>query len=284
MIWGVFLGASVMAQALAHILSRAFMRRAEHDTWAYAANSQILTAGVVGLYVLLSGQFELPPILDLWPWFLMTIVLNVVANIAQFEALKTAEASSFTIFASFRVLVSMLAAVLLIHEVVTLWQAIGAVVMIAAITIAFSHRLSFQYHPWMLPASLYALSSGLVFIGDARLVAESPSVATYMIFAFGLPGVATACIRPRILPAMLAIARSREILPMIGFSAVYGFMAVTLWLAYQAGADASQMAPIRQASIILTIVLALIFLKERDHIPQKIAATILAVIAVSLIV
>lgn len=280
MTWGIYLGLSICAQAIANVCNRFVMRRAAKGTWAYAALSQIITAFAIAVYVFATGQFSMPPFVELWPWFVLTVSLNVGANIFQNEALRTAEASFFTIFASSRILVSMAAAAVVLSEQVSLIQGFGAVVMIAAIAIAFSKRFTLKPEPWMIPAALYALSSGLVFIGDAKIIGASTNVASYMIFGFGLPGIATLVLRPKIFPDMVAIARSREVLAMIVYSVVYGFMAITLWLAYQYGAEASQMAPIRQSAVILTVIIAIVFLRERDHIPQKVTAALLAILSV----
>jgi drug/metabolite transporter (DMT)-like permease len=130
---------------------------------------------------------------------------------------------------------------------------------------------------------LYALCSGLVFIGDARIVSESKDVVSYMSLAFLVPGLATVALKPKIVPDIVRIARSKQIFQMAVFSASYGFMAVTLWLAYQYGATASQMAPLRQSAVILTVLIAMVFLHERTHMMRKILAALLAIAAVYLI-
>ena len=66
-------------------------------------------------------------------------------------------------------------------------------------------------------------------------------------------------------------------------SAAYGFMCVTLFLAYQYGGTASQIMPLRQSSVILTVILGALFLGERTRLMHKLIAAILALIAVYLI-
>jgi len=282
MTWLLFLSVSIFAQALANVMNRVVMKSADKGTWAYSALSQIITAGLIGIYALIVG-FELPPLFDLWPYFLATVILNVGANIFQNEALRTAEVSFFTILSSSRILVSMFAAFLVLDEIITMWQGLGAVVMIAAITVAFSRHFEWKWETWMGYALLYALSSGMVFIFDARILSEFHNVPSYMVFGFGLPGIATALIRPRIIPDIIRLAASRQVFSMALWSASYGFMAVTLWLAYQYGATASQMAPIRQSAVILTVLIAMVFLQERSHMVRKIVAALLAIFAVYLI-
>jgi drug/metabolite transporter (DMT)-like permease len=282
MTWALFLGASIFAQAIANVLNRVVMKSADKGTWAYAALSQIITGVLIGIYALITG-FEMPPFAAVWPFLLAIIVLNVGANIFQNEALRTAEVSFYTILTSARILISLFAALLVLGEVITLWQGLGTIIMLLAIAIAFSRHFEWRWQPWMKHALLYMFCSGLVFIFDAKIISESPSLATYMAFAFLMPGIATALIRPRIIPDMARLAVSPQMITMTLFSVAYGIVVVTMWLAYQHGATASQIAPLRQSTIILTIVLAMLFLNERTHVLRKIIAALLAIFAVYLI-
>ncbi|MFZ2886626.1 MAG: DMT family transporter [Minisyncoccia bacterium] len=282
MTWALFLAASILAQAIANVMNRVVMKSADKGTWAYSALSQIITGSLVGIYALING-FQMPPLLELWPFFLMTTILNIGQNVFQNEALRTAEISFFTILSSTRILISMFAAFLVLGEHVTLAQGFGAIVMIAAVTVAFSRRFEWKWEPWMGYAFLYALCSGLVFIGDAKIVSQSPDVISYVALAFLVPGFATIAIKPWIAPDVFRLAASKQVIQMTAWSASYGFMAVTLWLAYYYGATASAMAPIRQSAVILTVIIAMIFLNERTHMLRKTIAALLAILAVYLI-
>lgn len=282
MVWALFLGVSIFAQAIANVLNRVFMKSANKGTWAYAALSQIITGCLIGAYALITG-FEMPPLLEVWPYLLATVMLNVGSNIFQNEALRTAEISLYTILTSARILISLVAAFLVLGEVITLWQGLGTIVMLAAIAIAFSRRFEWRWQPWMKHALLYMLCSGLVFIFDAKIVSVSPSIATYIALAFLMPGVATALIRPRIIPDIARLALSPQVITMALFSVAYGIVVVTMWYAYQFGATASQIAPLRQSAVIFTVLLAMLFLNERTHLLRKITAALLAIFAVYLI-
>ena len=282
MTWALFLGASIFAQAIANVMSRVVMKSADKGTWGYAALSQILTGSLIGIYALIEG-FEMPPLLALWPYFLLTVILNVGANIFQNEALRTAEISFFTILTSIRILVSIAAAYIVLGEHITLLQGLGAIVMIAAIIVALSRHFEWKWESWMGNALLYALCSGLVFVGDAKIVSQASDVISYMALAFLVPGLVTVALKPKIVPDMVRIARSQQIFTLTAFSISYGFMAVTLWLAYQYGATASQIAPLRQSAVIITVLFAMVFLHERTHTVRKLLAAILAIFAVYLI-
>lgn len=72
----------------------------------------------------------------------------------------------------------------------------------------------------------------------------------------------------------------KSMLPLGIFTTI---QAVAYYLALGSGGNASQVGPILQAQVVLTVVLAVIFLKERDFIYRKILASILVTIGVLLI-
>ena len=63
----------------------------------------------------------------------------------------------------------------------------------------------------------------------------------------------------------------------------YSAQAVAYYIALQSGRNASQIAPIYKSNIILTVLLAVIFLKERKNICSKLFAGMLVTLGVLLI-
>jgi drug/metabolite transporter (DMT)-like permease len=282
MSWEVLLGISIVAQAGANIFNRIFMRDAKMHTWGYAALSQIMIGIFIGAYAIATG-FTMPPIIELWPWFLGAVILNIGSSIFQNEALRTAEASLYAIFSSSRILVSLIGAYLILGEHVTMLHIVGALLMLAAIGIAVSNHLSVQPAAWMMPATFYALCSGLVFIFDARILGASGDIASYMTLAFLIPGLITIALRPRMLFEFRNIVTSQSFVPMLLYCAAYAGMIMPLWLAYQHGGTAAEIAPLRQSAVVLTVILAVFFLQERLHVARKFIAALLAVFAAYLI-
>jgi uncharacterized membrane protein len=58
-------------------------------------------------------------------------------------------------------------------------------------------------------------------------------------------------------------------------SVFYAVAVITVFMAYKAGGPVSQIAPIGQSTIVITVILAYIFLKERDRLVNKIVGAIL---------
>ncbi len=62
------------------------------------------------------------------------------------------------------------------------------------------------------------------------------------------------------------------------------FGMLALYLAYQTGRNAAVIGPLRSTSIIVTVVLAILILKERTNAVNKIAGALIAVFGVVLLV
>ncbi len=63
----------------------------------------------------------------------------------------------------------------------------------------------------------------------------------------------------------------------------YVTAALLFYYALSIGANASQVAPILQSAVITTVILAAIFLKERDKLLKKLIAALMVMIGVFLI-
>lgn len=70
---------------------------------------------------------------------------------------------------------------------------------------------------------------------------------------------------------------------MLFLTIFYSAQAVAYYLALQVGANASQLAPIYKSNIILTVLLAVIFLKEKENLTRKLSSAALVTIGVLMI-
>jgi len=70
---------------------------------------------------------------------------------------------------------------------------------------------------------------------------------------------------------------------MLVFTFFYAIQAITYYLAINSGAALSQMAPISKASIVLTVFLSFVFLKETENIKTKLLALAVVLIGVFLV-
>jgi uncharacterized membrane protein len=67
------------------------------------------------------------------------------------------------------------------------------------------------------------------------------------------------------------------------FAFTSALASIFLYTAYQLGHNASQLAPILASEAALTVLLAIVFLKERNNILQKMSGAIIVLIGIALL-
>jgi len=133
---------------------------------------------------------------------------------------------------------------------------------------------------------LYAIGMnicyGLAVTNDAFVLKHYDAISYTPVMLF-LPGVILLLINPRAIKRAKDFFVWKRMKNMFLFSLFYGIQAITYYLALQFGAEASQLSTIFKAEIITTIILATIFLKEREKLGLKFIGAVLATAGVLLL-
>jgi uncharacterized membrane protein len=98
-----------------------------------------------------------------------------------------------------------------------------------------------------------------------------------------LPGVILMLAFPRELKNVINYVKKMDFRIMLILTFFYSIQAVAFYLAYQSGAPISTLATLTKASIVLTVILAAIFLKERSNLPKKALAALMVTVGAVLL-
>jgi uncharacterized membrane protein len=101
--------------------------------------------------------------------------------------------------------------------------------------------------------------------------------------AFALPATVTLLFQPKIVGDVSRLFRLDKIFRVGMIAIFYAFATISMYLAYQAGGNISQIGPVGQISTVVTVIAAIFILKEKTNIWQKIFGAVLAVIGALLI-
>ncbi len=93
---------------------------------------------------------------------------------------------------------------------------------------------------------------------------------------FFLPGILVLAFKPKALYRVIQLANAKSIRNMIIFSIFYLLGAITIFSAYTHGGDVGKIYGISNSTVIVTVILAAIFLGEKDKPLRKLVATISA--------
>jgi uncharacterized membrane protein len=132
----------------------------------------------------------------------------------------------------------------------------------------------------------YALASSLcggIAITNDTFILQTTDVYSMLVIGWLTPSLFLLATNPKIIKKISYFFSYEKFMKMFLMTLFYTFSGIAFYLAIAMGGQASQVTPIGQASIITTIILAAIFLRESDHLIKKIIAAILVTLGVLLL-
>ena len=279
--WFLLSIVSVITLAISNLLQRVLMRDEKSNVIAYSLMFQLICAVLIGLFAFMRG-FVMPPIQEMWFNFILITVLYAVGTLFLFKALQNIEASEAAIITSSRALWTIAVALIFLGESFDLFKTIGVILVLGSIVLVSFKRKVIRFNKGILYALSSAFCYGVAFANDTFILRQSDALS-YTTLAFLFPGLFILAIKPRILTEMKTLLNKPVLSKMVLLGLFYSTSAITIYLAYQRGGTASQLAPISQSVVILTFLLAAIFLSERSQLVRKFVGAIMATIGVLLL-
>jgi len=279
--WQLFLLISMVADTAGRLIQRTFLKDEKSDPIAYAALFQIFCGIIIGVIALIVG-IQIPDIRAIWWNLIITAVIYGLATICIYKSLKTVEASVFTILFASRAVWTVLGGVVLLHESFFPIQILGAALILGSVVLISWTKMSLK----MQAGEYYALAAaGLFAIGTINdaYVLQNADPATYLIYGFIAPGILIWLLYWKKSKIILQTMTSRASLNVWLISVVYAASALGFFWAYKVGNNIAQIASVYQISSILTVILAIVLLKERGQLLRKIIAAVIGLVGVYLV-
>lgn len=281
MVWLLYTLTGVSFLAVFYILSRVFLKDKNSDPVAYAIVFNLICAILVFAVALKNG-FVLP---DLHKYALNLIFMTILYTGSQvfvFKASKAIEASEFIIFSSTRAIWTIAVALLFLGESFNLPKTLGTILILFAVIFVSFKKKRIRLQKGHLFALAAAFCIGVGLANDAFILGHSDALS-YGALAFILPGILTLFVFPSSTKKLKTYLNLKLLSKILLLSVFYCIGFISIYIAYQKGGAASQIAPIGQSVVVLTVLLAALFLKERDNLLKKIIAAIIVSIGVLLL-
>jgi drug/metabolite transporter (DMT)-like permease len=272
---------SVLFFSVASLLQKVLMKDDKSDPHAYSIVFQILGGILVGALALWRG-FVMPPIAQFPINFLLLTVLYGSGTLFLFKAFKYIEASEVTIITSTRSIVTIVSAVLLLGEVFDFKKGIGTVLILISAYLVTQKSKGFKFNKGVLYALGMAVCYGLAITNDTFLL-KYVNIFSFLTIGFLFPGFFLIAVKPKALLGLGQFLKPKIFTRMLILTVFYASGSSFFYFAIENGAKASQITPILQSSVITTVVLAAIFLGERDNLLKKFVSALLVTIGVLLI-
>ncbi|HKZ35161.1 MAG TPA: DMT family transporter [Patescibacteria group bacterium] len=276
MSWLFLILASVLFFSISTIVHRILMKSDKSDPAAYMIVFQFLVTFMIVIYMTIF-RVALPNILPVLPNLLLNGVLIGAASLFMFKALKFTDASEYTILHTSATFWTIIASAIFLNEIITFNKILGTILIILGVIIVTwrQKKQKLVFHKGHLYTLISSTAFGLAFTNEVFIVGQI-GVLQNLVIGFFLPGLFVLLIKPKAIYTMKLLLKVKNLFSMTVFSLFYLFGAVTIFAAYRAGGDASQLYPISNLSVISTVILAAIFLRERSHLGRKILGALAA--------
>ncbi len=281
MAWQLLTAISVVTLSISVLLQRLLLHNDKSDPFAYVVVFQGLVAILVAMYAIVHG-FHMPNFGKYWFAITVTVLLYGAGHIAYAKTLQKVEASIFTILFATNAIWTMFMGLILFHEHLTAMQIIGVLFIFASVGILAERKGAFKFDSGVLLGLLTGLLFGFATATWAY-VGRHADAASWTALSFAGPSLVVLATHPKAVKDMKPFLRGTKFTRMILLGVFFSISAVTLLTAYQRG-NVSLIAPLQQTTIIVTILLAVIFLHERKRLWVKTAAAAICFVGVLLIV
>jgi drug/metabolite transporter (DMT)-like permease len=282
MSWQLYTAISVIALSISVILQRVLVHKDKVNPYAYTVVFQAMVAFVVAV-LFIFHRFDLPNMRHLWIPAVASMIFYGAGHIACAKTLQRVEASVFSMLFATQAIWVMLIGVLRFNESLTGLQIIGTVLIFASIVV-LTKRQSLRSLDRGL---LFGLLTGLLFgLATAcwTYVGRHTDAISWIAVSFVGTSLCVLLFYPKAVRYMKPLLGGAILSRMILLSVFYAVGCTAMLFAYKLGTF-TIISPLRQAAIIVTVLLALIFLKaERTQVTKKIVAAIVCALGVALIV
>jgi len=283
MSWQILIAVSVILYSVSVLLQRVVLKDDKSESISFSIIFQIGVAIITAILVFIMQRGVSLPDFSKISWSILAMTaLYALANIFIFKALKNTEASRFTVIFSSKTLFASLGASFLFREFLTPIQWIGAILIIVGIVIISLKKYEQKLNRGDLFAFLAAMLFGLANTND-RFLVNFFDPYSYVILGFLLPGLAIALIYPKKLVLLKTYMRSDFLYKMTFLCLLYGLSAITFFAALQQTPNSSQLFSINAFGAIITVVLSILILKEKNHMWKKLLGVIISVAGLVLI-
>lgn len=271
--WQFLILASVFLYSVSILLQRVLLKEERSDPVAYSIFFQLLTGLLIGMFGFLFSNMSFPNIKPLLSNLVLMTLFYGFGNVFIFRSLKQIEASRFTVIFASRALFTILASSLLIREMLNLREWFGAFLIFFGVLLVTTKRLKFAFKKEELIALFAAMCFGFANTND-RILLRSFNVYPFVFLVFIVPAFFILSLNPSKIKKVEIFMESNVLAKMLLLCVVYAISAIAFFSALQAAPSSSQVVIINLTSIIVTVLLAVVFLKEQEDIPKKILGAI----------
>jgi len=269
--------------SFATVLKKVLVRKQDSDPIAYSIIFSLFAGTMITLFGIAFGDFSFPSnIIDYLPNLIIVVLLYGFGGIYTFKAMKHIETSSYTILFSSRAFFTIIGSAIFLDEVPGLLQLLGALLIFAAIIVVNLADYKFKISKGELYILFAAAAFGLENTND-RYMLDHFELYPFLFIAWIIPALFMLLLYPRVLPKFKLFLEKDFVIRMVPYAVLYAISSVLFFEALRLTDNSSRVAAINITDVIITVILSVVFLKEKGNKLIKFAAALLTVFGVGLI-
>jgi drug/metabolite transporter (DMT)-like permease len=282
MSWQILLAISIISLSFNGLFHKSLLRDDKSDPRAQA----IVFLGIGGvlsiIIALFRGGLHLEFSSSLIFNLLVLAVVGTIAYILKYRGYQLINASEVVIFSTTSKFWVALGASIFLHEAVTVQKIIGTIIILIGIAVTSYSDKKFKINKGIFIVLLSSVLMGLTEI-NGYYILQSMDASGYQVYFYLIPVFALLLVQPTLIKKISYYFKPIRALKVTALAVFDTVGMLTLFFAYQAGGKASVISPLSAIKVIVTVVLAIIILKERDSIKKVLAGAVISVIGVALL-
>lgn len=282
MTWQLYTAICVLTLSVSILLQRILLHKYKTDPVAFSVVFQTIT-GIILTGIAIASGFDVAGLGSVWLAATAAIIFYGVGTVIYAKTLQLVEASAFSVLFATQAVWIMVLGLVLFGEHITMLQIIGTLLIFTSVLILVKNVRALALEK----GTIYGLFTGLLFgvaITCSAYVGRHMDTLTWAALSFFGSAAVSLLIKPSIMHNLKPMFKNAVLLRLLLLGLFYSIGSATMLFAYKYG-TLTLVSPLRQTGIIVTVLLALLFLKtERTRIGRKLAAAVICFAGVVLIV
>lgn len=279
--WQLFTIIYLITGSMVIPVQRLVLHKDQTDPIAFVIVSQILTAILVFIFAVIHG-LQMPDFSKYGLLIAAMFGLYSAGHITYAKTLKQVEASIFSTLLNTNTIWVILMGYLVLQESIHTIDVLGTLLILVSVGLLAERKGKLKLDKSIGMGLLVGLIFGLagatwVYVG------KHSDLLTWSALSFAITPLIVLILQPSAVPKMRYFYNKKIAITMVGLAAIWATSNLASLAAYQRG-SVSIIAPLQETSVIITVLLAIIFLKERTRMWQKILAAIICFAGVILII
>jgi len=217
------------------------------------------------------------------PYFLLMTIFATAAPVLGFKALKLIESSENSILSSSQRIWALFGAFIFLQEKFSMQKIIGTLIILAGIMLAQWKKTRFIFNKGAMYAILAAVFYAITEIISFYIL-RGFDANSFIVYSSLLPVIALIILKPKTLNKFRFYLKPSRALNISAVSINDILATIFIFYAYQIGRNASLIGPLMATQTIVSVLLAIIFLRERGNLVNKLLGAIVVVAGIILLI